>query len=171
LTFWRLHDKFFRTETGNLVVTGTDVGGVITNGTTLDIPKDVLFLGDSTAILKVLYVIETGDTIGFGAADKAALRTNYGEYVQKYVNGVCYYRLNIRQGGTALGAANVDYVLRNNLYQAAITKFMELGSPSLEDLDDGSGNQDTSPTYVTAEFHVLEWVDAASSSEVPPWEP
>ncbi|MDR1937324.1 MAG: Mfa1 family fimbria major subunit [Tannerellaceae bacterium] len=162
--FWRLHGKYFSRADGPLQVTPT---GIATS-----IPEDVLFIGgaaDSIPIKKVLYVIETGDTIGFGVADKTTfLLKDLGEYIQHYEAGVCYYRLNIRQGSVV---GSNEYVLRNNWYQAAITGFEQLGSPSLEDLDDGSGTKETAPTYVTAEIRVLNWVPVDTETPVTPWEP
>jgi hypothetical protein len=168
-SFWRLHDLFI----GEPSVTELAVSS---GGVTKTIPKETLFLGgagDTTAIKKVAYIILHGsDSTGFGAANTTTfLLKDLGENLQFYKNALCFYRLNIRQSGTNNLADNNEYVLRNNWYQAAITSFTGLGSPTLKDLDDGSGTEDTTPTYVTAEFNVLPWVDAASVTDVTPWEP
>ncbi|GHT32899.1 hypothetical protein AGMMS49574_17440 [Bacteroidia bacterium] len=163
-TFWRVRSNY---RTATSVVINDPITGTNPTGTAVvqAFPKDVLY-ADSVLAYKVHWLNSHTDLTGFTIVPN--------DTVQKYTNGLTYYRVNIRQKGTfnSNDPATYDdeYVLRNVAYQIGIKSFSDLGSPSLEDLDNDSG-RGNNPTYVTAEIYVIPWKDAVSDTNVDPYWP
>ncbi|GHV52615.1 hypothetical protein FACS1894181_15840 [Bacteroidia bacterium] len=65
--------------------------------------------------------------------------------VDAYQNGICYYRVDIRNGSNR-------WVERNKAYHGHITSFSTLGEPGYPDLD-----RIQLETYVTANISVIPW--------------
>ncbi len=87
------------------------------------------------------------------------------EYIMKYTNGKCYYRLNIGKGNTADNS--IEYgVKRNYNYQANITKFAGIGENDPSKLTDAPEQPLGMMTHVTAIISIVNWRDANSEVEL-----
>jgi hypothetical protein len=81
-------------------------------------------------------------------------------YFAKYIDGKCYYRVNIgRQSGVG---DQIDYtVRRNHYYDVEITGYLRIGVSQMRMLVEPESEVIIGPTNITASFNVLEWIGEA----------
>ncbi|MDR1555450.1 MAG: Mfa1 family fimbria major subunit [Tannerellaceae bacterium] len=121
---------------------------------------------DSLKAYKAAYCLKYATESGF---DINNLDGDLKESVWKYTGGKCYYRIDFRESFSSRMS-----ILRNHHYILNISSFSELGDNIpifIIRVDDGTGTEDTSPTYITASVTVEPWINDYYTIPATPYTP
>ncbi len=104
---------------------------------------------------KIIYFASTEDAEAYKTAAGVSLES-YKVY--EYMNGLCYYRIDLVHDMDTDEGTEIHKIIRNNYYRAKVKKIDALGSPDVEGLV--PGNPDTpiqKDSYISAEITVNPW--------------
>lgn len=163
------NDRFTVTNPSADVPTGTGKKLYLLNVTGEGLTA--FFFTDIQKARQVAYCIKHGQDTDFNLSampvdynpnDAAELGANT---LLTYNDCKCYYRLNLGVGDTNDNSI-VFGVKRNNNYQAKVTKFAQIGTPTIEELENGPDQPLDAKTHVTATIDIAAWNTAGSSTEL-----
>ncbi|MDR0537257.1 MAG: Mfa1 family fimbria major subunit [Tannerellaceae bacterium] len=108
------------------------------------------FFADAEEALKVAYIAEHhGSIIGYSND-----YTPKNIKIDKYNNGICYYRVDIHNGDNY-------WVERNKAYRGNINGFTSIGDPDMYDIESVPMS-----TYITASIIVIPWEEVVFSNTI-----